>query len=672
MSFRAVILGLLGAGLIAGIGYVHRYIGGLTHLTRGHFPIAVFGALFIVVVGINPLLGRIRANLRLRPGELAIALALTLVGCNVADAGLMRHFTQAVALPSVDYAARPHWRNAYLMSYVPPAILLAGGNADDPALTELQLGRQSGADLPGLEIVPWGPWGKLLTYWVPMILMFAMISISLAMIVHRNWCSRERLRYPIAAFATMLISQDSEQRGSIFRDKIFWIGFLVLLGIRIINGLHMWFPRQMIEIPLTFNFSALYQGFPGFMRTPQSWYLAKPVLYPTAVALAFLLASDISFSLGISNLFSVTVMYFMLRFGVRMSSETAIGGVNEWVSFGAFVGFALMVIYIGRREYWRVFKGGLAFRTPEGADPSAVRAARVFIICSAGMVAMLCTGGLSFPVAIVLLLVVVMMHFIMARMSAECGVFFFLPAWSVLGAMIGLIGIESLGPGSMVIIGIFVAAFTQAPWECLMPYVTNGLKMTQDARVSPGRVGVGAGLAFAIALGVVLPVALWCGYYFGQSDSVVRSWWDEAARSVTKLNNLGRLESVNAQSGWDRIANIRPDREFAWAFGIGFALVIACSALRLRFRWWFIHPVLLLVFAAWSIGKYSYSFLLGCIMKVAVTTFGGSKVYRRSIRLVAGVIAGDVLGGSIFMLVNVLYYAATGLRGMEYVKSYIL
>lgn len=667
-------MGILGAVLMAAIGYLNRYLGALTHLTRGHFPITVFGGLFVVMAAINPALGAIRRRWSFRPAELAVMIALTLVGCNLADAGLMRHFTQGVALPVADYQTKPHWKKAQLIEYVPPAMFLAGGDPDDPALLKLTAGSKGDPAGFGLGDIPWPEWIKLMAFWGPMILLFATASISLAVIVHRNWCARERLRYPIASFATMLLRQDPERgSASIFRNRLFWLGFAVLVGVRVINGLHEWYPREMIEIPLRFDFlSAFNKAFPVFMKTPQASYLARPIIFPTAIALAFLVAKDISFSMGISNLASAVTFYFMIRAGVRMSSSASVGGANEWLTFGAFVGFAMMVIYIGRRHYWLTFRRALAFIGHRESEIPSVRAARAFLLSMLGMIAMLALVGLSWPVAAGLIFAVVLMHFVMARMSAECGVFFFMPAWTVLGVLIGAFGADKLGPGPIVIVGVFVAAMGPGPWECLMPYITNGLKMTEDSSVRSGRVATVAIVAFALALAVVLMVGLWCGYYYGQGDSMVVAAWNEASRSVNRLNTLGTLEQVNATSGWAHLAAMRPESDFIWAAGVGLLLVLACSTLRLRFTWWPLHPVIFLVFGAWSMAKYCPSFLIGWALKTGVSHFGGSRAYRQAVILMAGVIAGDVLGGSIFMVANVIYYMATGVRGLEYVKSYIL
>ena len=673
MTFRAVLLGLLGAVLIAVVGYVQRYFGALTNLTRGHFPIAVFGALFVVMAGVNPALSRIKAGLQFRPGELAVVLAFAMVGCNLPDAGLMRHFTQAVATPSTDYQTRPHWQKAGLLGYAPPVMLLAGGNAAAPALQKLVGGRR-GDPTFGIHDVPWSDWLRLMAFWGPMILMFAAASVCLVLAVHRNWCNRERLRYPIAEFANVLIDQGGNPgAGSIFRNRLFWTGLIALLAIRVVNGLYMWFPQEMIRIRLEFNFTdKISPAFPSFMATPNASYIATPAIFPTAVVLAFFLAGDISFSLGVSNLLSVTAMYFMIRAGVKMSSETSLGGFNEWLAFGAFVGFALTLVYIGRRHYWINLRQAISLVGHPEADRDAVWATRAFLLCSAGMAAMLTAAGLSWIIAATAVAAVILMHFVMARMSAECGVFFFVPAWSVIGVLLGLFGLAATGPGPIVIVAVFVGALSAAPWECLMPYVANGLRITESVRIRPGPVAGGAVVAFALALLVVLPVGLWCIYYYGQQDSIVRPWWDEAARSVTRLSNLGTLEQVNAMTSWDRIVHFRPEPEFTLAAGAGLVLVLLCGALRLRFTWWPLHPVIFLVFGSWTMGKYSPSFLLGWLLKLGVSHFGGSRGYHRALPLLAGVIAGDVMGGSIFMLANVLYYFATGVAGPEYVKSYIL
>ena len=64
--------------------------------------------------------------------------------------------------------------------------------------------------------------------------------------------------------------------------------------------------------------------------------------------------------------------------------------------------------------------------------------------------------------------------------------------------------------------------------------------------------------------------------------------------------------------------------------------------------------------------QFSHSFLLGWIIKVGVTKFGGGRSYQRLKPFMIGIIAGELLGGLLFMAVGAIYYAATGLFPVKY------
>jgi len=72
--------------------------------------------------------------------------------------------------------------------------------------------------------------------------------------------------------------------------------------------------------------------------------------------------------------------------------------------------------------------------------------------------------------------------------------------------------------------------------------------------------------------------------------------------------------------------------------------------------------VMFLVWRTYPIANFSHSFLLGWLIKAAVTKFGGGKAYHRTVPLMIGVIAGDLLGGLIFNVHGVLHYFAVGAK----------
>jgi hypothetical protein len=132
---------------------------------------------------------------------------------------------------------------------------------------------------------------------------------------------------------------------------------------------------------------------------------------------------------------------------------------------------------------------------------------------------------------------------------------------------------------------------------------------------------------------------------------------------VTQLTLSGELEKVKNYGVWDRLRGMRPDRNFLIAAGVGFGLLLLVSAMRLRYPWWPLHPVAVLVFASGAIGKFGFSFLMGWLLKVGLTKFGGAAKYEQFKPMMIGLVVGDLTGAFVVMLASWIYYAKTGTAG---------
>ena len=64
MTLRAVLLGLVGASFICGFTYFNDHVIRQTYLIGMNMPIGVYGGLLVVVLVVNPLLGRVRKSWR--------------------------------------------------------------------------------------------------------------------------------------------------------------------------------------------------------------------------------------------------------------------------------------------------------------------------------------------------------------------------------------------------------------------------------------------------------------------------------------------------------------------------------------------------------------------------------------------------------------------------------
>ena len=672
MSLRAVILGLFGAALIAGVGYLNDQVLRGNFLVGNHFPISVFGGLIVVTAAVNPLLFRLRRSWSLRPSELAVAVALVLVGCSVPGSSLMRVFTPALVMPIHHNATNTGWQKNRVLSYVPPSMMPGEGKNDPRVVGAFR----SGLGRPGAHItldrIPWDAWEAPLLTWIPLIFLAGVCAISMSLIVHSQWARRERLRYPIAEFATTVMERGEDRAtGSIFRSRLFWFGVAVTFSLHLINGVHAWFPN-FIEIPLEFSFP-LWEKFPLLGRTPNAWRLLTPILYPTVIAFAYFLASDVAFSLGFCQVLFVVAAAVLVTGGIDISQAHFTGGPFMWQRFASYLTVAFLIGYAGRNYYARLLKRAFLLSRGDRLDASTVWATRIFLLASAGMVLIVWRLGLDLPLSVLAVGMLLLIFLVMARINAETGLFLCQPLWKPIAVLIGLFGYHALGVQGLVILGLFTAVLTIDPRESLMPFVVNALKMCDDARVRVGRVGWAGVLALAVALAVAVPVVLWANYNFGvqtadkwSTEHVPTDLFDMVSDAATRLTLSGQLQESNDFTAWQRLTHMDPDRRFLWAFAAGVGGVLALSALRRRFPWWPLHPVAFLVAGTWTMEQFSHSFLLGWAIKGAVTKLGGGRTYRRFKPFMIGIIAGDLLGGLLFMAIGAAYYALTGLFPTQY------
>ena len=133
-----------------------------------------------------------------------------------------------------------------------------------------------------------------------------------------------------------------------------------------------------------------------------------------------------------------------------------------------------------------------------------------------------------------------------------------------------------------------------------------------------------------------------------------------ASPHVSKLEAQGAVEESRNLNGFERILKIRPTKAFVGAFGTGFIFVLIFAFLRLRFTKFPLHPLLFLVWGTFPLAVMFQSFLLGWFIKVMVQKYGGNAMVQKLKPLAYGVVAAEVVGALIFMVVGALYYIATG------------
>jgi hypothetical protein len=174
---------------------------------------------------------------------------------------------------------------------------------------------------------------------------------------------------------------------------------------------------------------------------------------------------------------------------------------------------------------------------------------------------------------------------------------------------------------------------------------------------------------FALLVGVAVAtsVTLYFNYDRGvnwndgfATKSVPRFAGDGAIKARQRLLAQDMLEESQKISGWARFARVKPEKRTTIAFFIAVAGVVLCSAGRLRFAKWPLHPVLFLVWSGYAGYMMAWSFLAGCLLKFAVSRFGGAQAYQRVKPLMFGLIAGDMVAGLAVIVMGFIYNQVTG------------
>lgn len=683
MTLRALIIAIVCVLFISGFGYINDCILNLESFSNGHLlPIVVIGALLLTVMLLNPLLHRMSPRLPLRPAELALIVVLAGAASGIPGRALMEHFAQNVVMPHHWYSISPGWQTRHMLDYFPKDSLVVNDNPD-LVVNRFHIGSDKSLTPPDstaewlrreFGLVPWRSWLPALRTWLPLIMLTVVAMASLSLVVHKQWADHEHLQYPLASFTAALIDQEPGHAfNALLRSKLFWTGFIMVFLMRLDNGLYAWFPEEIIPVKTYHSLGAFYNVIPSMRRNPWAYGLMKLEIFPLVTAFGFLLSAEISFTLGVSQILWAIFCCTVVGYGFDLSTDYDIGGWQGWNRTGAYIALTLMILYTGRFYYLNLLRRAFFLPSRRGMEsvdrpgPGAVTAMRLFLISTVALCLLAVRLGLTWPVAILTILLMLVSFFGVARLSAETGLFFIQPGWLPFGSIMALFGGYAIGPTAIVTSAFLCSILCMDQSQCLMAYLTNGLKLADTTKGSTTRMTTASALTYALGILVALVVVIIACYDFGTPKN---SWWSyyrtptlpfrAADPTVLQLSATNQLAQSEALSGWERICSIRPVDGFLWAFGMGFVGVLVFAVLRLRTRWWPLHPCMFLIWASFPLCVFSNALLGGWLLKKLVLKFGGNRMVQQLKPLCFGVISADIAGALVFMIAGAIYYLITG------------
>lgn len=506
---------------------------------------------------------------------------------------------------------------------------------------------------PG-EHIPWGAWMVPLFAWGSLFFASFILLGSLSVMLRGQWGEREALPFPLMRLPLELTEGiDSPKTGAIpqfFRNPLMWVGFGIAVFIQVLNGLNIYFP-DVPKVPLEINSGALFSEPPW---NQLGWTVIR--VWPIALGIAYLLTSEVSFSLWFFYWFikAQLVIAYYLGFPPNALPNQIEVGQKSFIGFqdtGAHLAFVGVIFWIGREHFGHIVRRAMPFlREPHGEMEkheamSYPLAFWSFVLSFCFLVGWTWFAGVSLLLSVALWVGYLTIAIVITRVVADGGLIFVHHGWMPLGAMASLFG---SGPGTflspnhgIVAANVLESACIQDYRGSLMPSFIQSFKLARDRKINGRALGA---LIFAVILvGFVMGVYMNVRLGYENGGLQMQGWLAQSGPQMT-----GRQASAmaNGFSGNDvSLFNL-----FWLAVGAGLTIFVMWC--RSRFLWFPLHPLGYMMCVAYPMHTFWVSIFIGWACKVLITRYGGSDSYRRLIPAFLGLALGDVAMMLFWLLID--------------------
>lgn len=666
VSARAVGIGLVLTAIISAFTPYNDWVIYNTLATASFFPPAVVTSIFVLVLVINAPLHALRPSAALRSGELAVILAIVLTGCAVPGQGLMRALPALMVGPQryagVDPAFEQVWRNLGVPSWIFPV----GGERPwlSRVITELY-GRTPLGAMP-----PYGAWVLPLLVWmVPIGAMYAML-LATASLLRAQWSENERLSFPLAQMEAALIEAPQPGRwvNELMRRRSFWVALLGVVLIHVNNGLHIYFPRYASEIPLTYDLNRVLTT-PPLNQLPGT--IKASTIFFTVVGIMYFVPGRVGLSLW--------TVFVALQAGALVYTSAFEQSIpnQAWFDqhFGASAGLLISVAFVGRHHWARVFRHLVRGTLPE--ETVSYRAPALSLLLGGGVLfGWLLLVGAGVMVGLLIVVCLLLANVVVARVVCEAGLPIFrsnvVPAQVITNLPESWLSLRQVYWGAMG--GLIMGGFNTR--ESATTLALNALKLSDTQadsssssirRVNRERRGLMCWMGVSLAVAFVFSAGSWLYCYYSYVTPLSTRVQVPAINDHLLLN-LPKSEIVDpmVQHAQGRFA---PKTYDPWGtIAVGAAVFLALQIATWAWAWWPIAPIGFLIGSTQYMHQVWYSVLIGWALKAVLVSLGGAPLYRQAKPFFVGLIFGEGIAASIWLIVSVVLSQA----GLDYQQVRLL
>ena len=625
ITFRSLLLGFL---LVPVNSYWVVYTEIVRYAAHPTTTSLFFNVVFCVaaLVALNALLKRYVPRWAFSQGELLTIYTILSLGT-----AMVGHDMMEVLVSTISYAYRfetpdNRWRQLFFDA-LPNALIVT----DPDALKGMWNG---GSSLYRPEILL--VWARPVALWTGFFTALVWVMMCLNVLWRKQWTENERLAFPIVE----LPLQMTDERFTLFRNRLFWIGFLLAGGIDLINTISMNYP----SVPRLATREINLQTF--IVDRPWNAIGNTPLQFlPFVIGIGFLLPLDL--------LFSSWFFYFYWKL---QSVATAAFGWNDGrptfpyiqeQSAGAYIGVAVFVIWVSRHYLVQVFRRafGKNSQLDDSREPMSYRTALLGIVAGiAALAAFVIWTGMTPWVAVCFFLIYFLLSISVTRMRAELGS----PAHDLHYAgpdhlLSVMVGPTNLTKGTLAWFSV-AWGFNRAYRTHPMPHQLEGYKLATFT-----------GIRMQPLMWVMLAACVWgviCAFW-----ALLHIYYDVGA-ATAKVHVVAQ---IFGREPWERLARWttqpgpRRDPAQTWFVLGGLGVSLFLTGMRSQFLWWPFHPVGLAVSSSWAMGYMWFPLMIAWLVKYLILRGMGLRGYRTALPFFLGLIMGEFIIGSACNIAGLLF-----------------
>ena len=561
--------------------------------------------LFILIL-LNHLIRSVSPRSAFSKRDLLLIYTMLTVASALNGLDMMQHIGAMVAGPHSLATPENEWEELFL-TYIPSWLVVS----DKPVLERYAQGESSIYLMSNLK-----PWLAPILLWSAFTVSLVLVMLGLTLILSSRWVSEEKLSYPIIQLPLRMVEE------GFLKSKVMWAGFGLSFFMATLNGLHFFFPAfPSLGRPINIG--------QYFTEKPLNAIGWLPIaIQPFAVGLGFFMPVELSFSCWFFYFFWKFERVLAAILGLRTPGFPFI----DEQTTGAYIGFALVAVWIARKHIARLFR----------SMPSHGRFAIVsLVVGSIGITAFCLRAGMGLKAIFLFFAGYFLISISIGRIRAELGSPVHDLHFSGPGRMmVSLMGTHSFSKSDLTITSLFWY-FNRAYRSHPMPCILEGVKLEERTGGSSLRLPV-----FVIFAAVV---------------GTLSAFWAHL-HQVYRYGGWGKLwpayETFNRLSSW-LTTPVGGNLPYVSAFSFGTIFVVILSVVRMRFIWFPLHPVGLIVSSSWGMNPFWFSIFLSWAVKFSLLRYGGLRLYRKGIPLFLGFILGEFIADSGVCIVGTLLKVRT-------------